>query len=129
VKRVKPRIVAAVGYAGKGDKPRRRRTTAEGEYARVRGSKAMALMLTGAKIHRRPDKGGHRLDTNRQRNVEMAREFRKRLHEAQRRGSLASATALKQAVGKDFGLRRRAAITAVDAGLKILCGLEAKPHD
>jgi hypothetical protein len=97
----------------------------------VRGSRGEAErhLKTGTKIHWRPDKGGRRLDTNRQRNVEMAREFRKRLDEAQRRGSQASATALKQAVGKDFGLKRRAAITAINAGLKILCGLETKPHD
>ena len=82
------------------------------------------LLETGAKIHRRQNKGGRSRNANDGRNRKMAAEF------LQRYGHTGlSATALKADIGKAHGLGRRASITAIDRGLKILCSLAAKVHD
>ena len=80
---------------------------------------AHMLALDGARRS-----GNAREKQNKKRNVLVAREFL--LCRPSARGS---ETALKAAVGRKFGLRRTAAIDAVNQGLRILSADPAKPDD
>lgn len=55
---------------------------------------------------------------NRQRNIDMAREFRKQ----RQAGSRRSDSDLKEKIGEAYGIRRSAAIAAINEGLKFLSG-------
>ena len=63
-------------------------------------------------------RGGRR---NPDRDRQMAHEFR------QRRSTNVSVTALKIKIGLEHGLRRSAAIAAVDRGLKIIRSVSSEP--
>lgn len=76
--------------------------------------------LTGQKVrHEMPGsaKGGQKPGSTMSRDVEMAREFQRC-----RLGFKSSDTALKQKIGAKRGLRRTAAVDAIDRGLKKLSG-------
>jgi hypothetical protein len=120
-------IVATTGHAGKGDKPRRKRSLAGGDWFvthgsieritghSVEGPEAVKWFRTGVKSYRKSQPGGRRPGLNRQRNIEMAEEFLQR-----RKTSFLSDTDLKAHVGRRRDLKRSAAITAVDDGLNRL---------
>ncbi|MET3521455.1 hypothetical protein [Mesorhizobium abyssinicae] len=76
--------------------------------------------LTGQKVrHESPgaDKGGRKIGKNISRDVSMAKEFQER-----RKSSRRSATALKEEIGRAYGLGRSASIEAINCGLKKLSG-------
>jgi hypothetical protein len=123
VKRAKPRIVAAVGYADRGFKAGRRRTGAVG--AAIIEGEALREHATGARLRRRENKGGRPTENARDR--ELAREFLRR----RKAGATVSDSALKAAIGARSypALGRTASIDAINRGLKILSRKESKPDN
>ena len=74
--------------------------------------------LRGARIHESAKEGGRaRKGINAERDLDLAKQYRER-----RKDSNLSDSALKAKIGEKVGLKRSAAIEAVDKGLKILSG-------
>src|SRR5215468_5845335 len=77
-------------------------------------------LKTGSKQRDRDNKGGNPRNFD-SRNMRMARKFLRR----RQAGSLLKATALKVEIGEAYGLKRSAAIAAVNAGLLKISSGEA----
>jgi hypothetical protein len=118
-KKARDRVHAAV----REKRRRRERTKAEGA-AEVRGE-ALRELATGAKQHRRQNKGGR--PTAAQRDEEMALEFLK--FARQYAGYTdTSATAAKYRIGSEYGLSPSASVAAIARGIKALSQIPPKKH-
>jgi hypothetical protein len=74
-------------------------------------------MLTGRKLRDRPNKGGRAPGSTAERDRAMAEEFLRRCQASNK-----SDTALKEEIGRKAGLKRSAAVAAINRGVKKLSG-------